>query len=381
MSLFACPLCFNDRKFKTFLKFFRHITLFHQNESKFQITCNLSLSCGVSYNTYAGYKSHIYRHHFDQLRVSDNKIDVFESSYINNSSTFDPNNDNGANHSADDTDDFNTTNEDEDNMDPINLFDLISDQNVDSISILDIKKSFALFMLQLREEFLVPKNTINSISTYIVTLVNHLHSLFEQKIIPNDVNAIGNISLTKSTSGSTKVYLDIDTIKNTINEVCYAVESVTRNEYQFQKFCEEHFFYRPPTEIILSNPGEATQVAYFIPIDETIKLILRNDCVINHIFDNMKEQREKVFTDEDLMFSFRDGHYGDRIDDDSLLVQLYIDDIGLTNPIGPKKDKHKMSMIYFSLEDIPNQHRSQLEHIHLVGICTSGTIKVKFLKR
>jgi len=41
------------------------------------------------------------------------------------------------------------------------------------------------------------------------------------------------------------------------------------------------------------------------------------------MFDNMKEQREKVFTDEDLMFSFRDGHYGDRIDDDSLLVQLY----------------------------------------------------------
>jgi hypothetical protein len=81
------------------------------------------------------------------------------------------------------------------------------------------------------------------------------------------------------------------------------------------------------------------------------------------------------------MFSFRDGHFGNRIDDDSLLMQLYIDDIGLANPIGAKKDKHKMSMIYFSLEDIPDQHRSQLEHIYLVGICTSGTLKVKFLQR
>ncbi|CAF4195370.1 unnamed protein product, partial [Adineta steineri] len=319
MSLFVCPLCFNDRKFKTFLKFFRHITLFHQSESKFQITCNLSLSCGVSYNTYAGYKSHIYRHHFDQLHVSDDKIDVFEPSYVNNILPLDPNND---------TDDFNTTNEEEDHIDPINLFDSIFNHNDDSISILDIKKSFALFMLQLREEYLVPKTTINSISTYIVTLLHHLQSLFEQQIIHNDFNATGNNSSSKPTS-----------------------------------------------ETILSNPGETKQVAYHVPIDETIKSILHNDHVIDQILNNIKQQQEKVFIDEDRMFSFRHGHFGNRIDDDSLLIQLYMDDIGLTNPIVCKKDRHKMCMVYFFLEDIPNEHRSQLEHIHLVGICNSGILK------
>jgi hypothetical protein len=74
----------------------------------------LSLSCRVSYNTYAGYKSHIYRHHFDQLCASDNQIDVFEPSYINNILPLDPNNDNDTDHPGDDTDDFNTMNEEED---------------------------------------------------------------------------------------------------------------------------------------------------------------------------------------------------------------------------------------------------------------------------
>ncbi|CAF4088968.1 unnamed protein product [Adineta steineri] len=296
----------------------------------------------------------------------------FVPSYVNNILPLDPNND---------TYDFNTTNEEEDHIDPINLFGSIFNHNDDSISILDIKKSFELFMLQLREEYFVPKTTINSISTYIVTLLHHLQSLFEQQIIHNDFNATGNNSSSKPTSGSTKTYIDINTTKNMINEVCFAVEAVTRNEYQFQQFCEEHFFYHPPKEIILSNPGETKQVAYHVPIDDTIKSILHNDHVIEQILNNIKQQQEKVFIDEDLMFSFRHGHFGNRIDDDSLLIQLYMDDIGLTNPIGCRKERHKMCMVYFSLEDIPNEHRSQLEHIHLVGICNSAILKVKFLKR
>lgn len=377
MSIFVCPICLNDRKFETSLKFFRHITLFHQNESKFQITCNLSSFCGISYNTYAGYKSHIYRHHFDQLRVLNNKIDVFEMSFVNNIPLTDPKNDDNVDYQVNDPDNFNASNEDEDHIDPINLFDLISDQSVDYVSVLDIKKSFALFLLQLREDFLLPKKAINSISTYIVTLMTHLQSLFEHQMIHNDLNATGGNPFLKPIPISKTKYVDIDTIRAIINEVSYGIEAVSRNEYQFHHFCEKYFFYRPPNEIILSSPGEPTQVAYFIPIDQTIKLILHNDYVINEIFDNIKQQREKVLTDNDLMFSFRDGHFGHRIDDESLLIQLYIDDIGLTNPIGAKKDKHKMSMVYFSLEDIPDQYRSQLEHIHLVGICTSQIFKVK----
>jgi hypothetical protein len=385
MSLFVCPLCLNDRSFKTFSKFFRHVTLFHQNESKFHMSCDLSLSCGTSYRTYAAYKSHIYRHHFDQLHVLANKTDVLESSHIDNTLQFNLNDDDNTDLSTNDANGFNTTNdnedEDEDNNVPINLFESISNKKDDVISISDIQKSFALFILQLREEFLLPKSTTSSISTYIVTLLNHLQSLFEQQVMHNDTNITTNISSSKSRSEPTKTTVDITTIKNKMNEVCYAVETISRNEYQFLKFCEQHFCYRPPEEIVLSSHGESLQLGYFIPIDQTIQSILRNEYIIIQILDNMKQQRDKVIADEDLMFSFRDGRYGSRIDDDSLAVQLYIDDIGVTNPLGAKKDKHKMSMIYFSLEDVPDQHRSQLDNIHLVGICESKILKVKLFRR
>jgi len=72
MSTFACPLCFTDREFSNFSIYFRHITSFHQNESGFEISCNLNSTCGVSYRTFSAYKSHVYRHHSSELTTKTN---------------------------------------------------------------------------------------------------------------------------------------------------------------------------------------------------------------------------------------------------------------------------------------------------------------------
>jgi len=72
MSTFICPFCLVRREFSTFLIYFRHITLFHQNESQFQISSNLSSKCDVLYKTFSAYKSHVYHHHSSELRTKIN---------------------------------------------------------------------------------------------------------------------------------------------------------------------------------------------------------------------------------------------------------------------------------------------------------------------
>ncbi len=104
-----------------------------------------------------------------------------------------------------------------------------------------------------------------------------------------------------------------------------------------------------------------------------------SQAVLVQILDNVQQQRIAVTNDDDLMLSSRDGCYGSKIDDDSLTIQLYLNNTGLTNPIGAKKDQHKLSMMSFSLEDMPDQYRSQLDFIHLVGLCQSKILKVKYL--
>ena len=67
MTSFTCSLCLASRNFASLAQMFRHITMYHQNEANFNITCNLDSKCGVLYRTYSAYKAHIYRKHSFEL--------------------------------------------------------------------------------------------------------------------------------------------------------------------------------------------------------------------------------------------------------------------------------------------------------------------------
>ena len=69
------------------------------------------------------------------------------------------------------------------------------------------------------------------------------------------------------------------------------------------------------------------------------------------------------------MFSFRNISRGENINRKTFLIQLYVDGIGVINPIVPKNDQHKLTVMYFTLEDIPELFRSMLQCINLVIIC------------
>ena len=170
----------------------------------------------------------------------------------------------------------------------------------------------------------------------------------------------------------------MDEIQQTMNDVCNMIHSTTKNDYQFLSNCEKYFNYSPVEEIIISSGDEAPEYAYYIPIDKTISSMLSCPSLISEIVEYIEKQRMITERDNDIMFSIRNGHHGVRLDHDTLLIQLYLDDIGLTNPIGPKRDQHKMSMMYLSLEDLPEQYRSKLDYIQLVGVCPSRILKVIF---
>jgi hypothetical protein len=99
MASFTCSLCFHRRDFRSFLELFRHVGIFHRNEPSFQVTCNLSPSCGITYKTYAAYKAHVYRHHYSSLQIV--SADPTDSSSSEDDETFEPPTDNVDGHADD----------------------------------------------------------------------------------------------------------------------------------------------------------------------------------------------------------------------------------------------------------------------------------------
>ena len=379
MNFFACSLCYGQREFNSFSKYFRHITVFHQNDSKFTITCNLSQTCGALYRTFSGYKSHIYRYHKDVLHstyqqssnihshIHDIQQDEIEQNIEPNCTT--------------DSNDDSFDSEEENDLN-FNMVDVILQENnhrddENEITMNTIIKSFVLFVLQLREDFLLPKTTMNTITTYIITLIESLQILLRRKA---GLSSMNGSSLNSTTSIVCDEMISLKTIEEIVSDVCRQLQCITKSEYRFTQHCCELLGYVPPVEITLSNgnaAGEKSETAYFIPIEQTLLRMLNNDNFVSRILQQINREKKSTLLNDDLMFSFRDGDFGARIDDYSLLIQLYIDDIGVTNPIGAKKDSNKLTMIYFSLEDIPEQYRSKLDFIQLLGICNSKVLKVK----
>ncbi|CAF3338490.1 unnamed protein product [Rotaria sp. Silwood2] len=119
----------------------------------------------------------------------------------------------------------------------------------------------------------------------------------------------------------------------------------------------------------LSSNHLKKEYSYHIPIRNTLEKILQKDEMIPLLIDNIQHQTSITHDDPDLMFSRRDGIKGKTFSNQSFLIQLYVDGIGVTNPIGPKKDQHKLTLVYFMLEDIPDIFRSTLQCINLAAIC------------
>lgn len=377
MDSFVCPLCLNERDFPTFSKFFRHITVYHQTDSRFRIVCDLSPTCGTLYRTFSAYKAHVYRHHQSALRPVRQNTNVNQAN--NNDQELEQ-----TKHSIDEDSDESIDVEfeyqresDSEDEKMAAAWEHRSKQHNSENPMRSVIESFVLFVLQLREEFFLPKSTMNAITDYIIMLIESIQTLLKRQA----GNHSSNDSLPHTTTAETsRRVIALELVDSVMGDVCQQLQRISKNEYQFVRCCRELFGYEPPVEIIVNDASDSDgcETAYFIPIERTLSRILHDDHILSLMMCDIEQQRRSTTRDEDLMFSFRDGHFGSRIDDDSLLVQLYLDDIGVTNPLGAKKDAHKLTMFYFSLEDLPDQYRSKLDFIQLMAMCDSRMLKVRF---
>ncbi|CAF1543538.1 unnamed protein product [Rotaria sordida] len=134
-----------------------------------------------------------------------------------------------------------------------------------------------------------------------------------------------------------------------------------------------------PLKIKLNDQDDC---GYYVPIQQSIKNLLNKPDVISYLVDNLNDNITQTKNDPDLMLTYRDGTAAKdnpslKLYPNSFLIQLYSDGIGITNPIGPKKDEHKLTLYYFVLEDLPDLVPSMLQSIGLVGICPTKYLSLQ----
>ena len=179
--------------------------MYHQNDPNFAISCDLRDTCGVLYKTFSAYKAHIYRIHHDELHATNNQKQNGRTIPIENQLDDTAAIVGNALANENDSDEFDVDYDDPDALstggfyDPVFYKRLSLSNSVDadvefSKSLANIERAYLCFLLQLREEYLLPKNVMHIISTYIVTLLGRIHELLAAKSFPCLLDAASSTS-------------------------------------------------------------------------------------------------------------------------------------------------------------------------------------------
>ncbi|CAM4786483.1 unnamed protein product [Rotaria magnacalcarata] len=290
---------------------------------------------------------HIHRHHKLLLRPSlqqqDYNISTLSIQQPDTAAT------NDVMYGNDDDDDDNGTKSNNNPDDLVNEWKIPIWNNCaldDKVNLYSVQQQYTRFLLEMREQHILPQMVIQSITTHIVNLLDVVMDFVEEKAIQE------NVVLQQSVTNTTTTTISIVRLRDIVKQIEESIVLSTRNEYQFIESFRNRIF--------------------ILYIDqEFVKKNLEKDEMISLLLENIQNNAAVTHRDPDLMFSFRDGIKGGMINKKTFLIQLYIDGIGVTNPLGPKKDQHKLTLVYFTLEDIPDIFRSMLQCIHLVAICNT----------
>ena len=181
--------------------------------------------------------------------------------------------------------------------------------------------------------------------------------------------------------------------QDTFSHIRYEDE-LTR--YRLESSWKKHFPTVMPKAVIL-NKGEPT---YDWVNDEKLGLILDEVFETGYVISFLESLQQflsirEVF--ESVMSNFRvnsaaacsvdcfsdvwDGSFIKSIpiyvkQNDAILgIQIYIDEVELSNPLGSKKGKHKVSVFYWVLMNLPSKFRSSLRSIQLLGVVSCKLLK------
>lgn len=162
--------------------------------------------------------------------------------------------------------------------------------------------------------------------------------------------------------------------------------SAMRTQYKRQKQFEKSGTYAQPQELAvglrydsdhqsLNAHLEMVQCKYqHISLIETLRSVFARANFKNLFFNSSDEQIPGVYS------SFRSGSIYKNSEffkthPDSIQIQISTDDLEICNPLGSKRTLHKITVFYFTIQNVPHKYLSKLDNIYLITLCNSDDLR------
>ncbi|XP_071843985.1 uncharacterized protein [Apostichopus japonicus] len=228
----------------------------------------------------------------------------------------------------------------------------------------DFLKSFALFLLKLQGQKLVPESTIQT----IVEELQSIHDICKASLELKLTSKLKEAQVSEDFIEQLVAYINFE-------DEWLAIDSVKgelRTKHTRRVFYKSLNFVCPVSIALGSGISGKIHHCHYVPLLDTIKLLLENESTplkseanctnpsaLNDITDGQVFRENKLF----------------KSDSNVVPVMLFQDAFEVVNPLGSAKKKHKILAVYYSLGNIPPEYRSSIESLQLALLCKESDLK------
>ena len=319
---FVCNLCCYSNA--SFQHFQQHYIRLHRHDPSFTVSCGIG-ACNFTTKRWNTYKVHVYRKH----NVLQNKTE---------------------------------------NVSQINpeTVDEEQDENIQNCLNIPPDNSFqnALYTMSLEARHNLTQTAIDAVvSSTSILLEEHMNSFKSQlkrKLEERNIN--GNV-------------VDDISINHMLNEF-----DTSAKRYRYFEKCKDIPLVQP-VEVILGTDYvtkkgvivERPRLGYYVPFYQSLNQLIELPEVWNYIQNPHYSQNE-------YLYDICDGDYiGNnplfQEHPEALQVMLNTDDLEIVNPLGCHVKKHKLTIFYYNIANIPPAFRSKLNTIQLIGIAKTKHVR------
>jgi len=308
----------------------KHVLNAHQSHPRFAVYCK---SCGKSWKKYASYRSHIFRKHST------------DNSAIPVSQLLEP-------------------------MD-LDVTENYGNEVVDHTLLLrqhevQAKADAVGFILNLQSFHGLSQSAINDVLLGTNRLIQTHLNIYKEELILKLCSSIPDIEH-QLPHYQTDAFASVGT------------------KWKLQKFLKEAFLLLEPVKVkmgervCVTGARKSTQlkqsVGYFVLFLDNLHRLL----AMPEIQDCLTSPDVSFHGDETSMFDYDDGNWCKNSSLfkhwKSLRILGYSDDIEVVNPIGTSTKKHKLTLFFFTLLNIPPKWRSKLSCIQLIAVAKTQDCK------
>ena len=118
----------------------------------------------------------------------------------------------------------------------------------------------------------------------------------------------------------------------------------------------------------------------YVPLIETLKLVLSNEEVFNYVNENQSHLEDEKDKKNNVLSSYKDGEMFKKNPffkkyPNALGIHFYFDEFLVNNPVGSKTHGHKVGAYYYSIENLPPHLRNFIGNVHVLALCYNKDIK------